>query len=425
MYLYANIHSIPSVEVLAALTWVQHIHLTSATMNDDELDDEFDEILLICILYYRIQIRNNRLSWRNELARSLQRARSSKIRRGALHHPEQSAWMTLFNSGFDDALITTTGFDHRSFENLHRLFEPYYKIYSPYNRDDCTIRKVIPKKGRKRLLDSRAALALALVWTRTRGANFILQMLFGITNSPLSLWLRFSRRIITKVLLRQQQAKVVLPTKAEIDEYSATIQSQYPLLKGVWGAMDGLKIHIECSAQEDKQNMFYNGWQHDHYVTNIFCFAPDGKIRASFINAPGCLHDSMLATWANLYTKFDALYDQHGGRVVVDSAFSRYKGRALIKSYQSNYDLGGNRRQKHALNRQATSLRQMSEWGMRGLQASFPRLKDRLKWEETGERKIIIQMIVLLYNYRVHEVGQNQIKSVFYPHLERNANQYF
>jgi hypothetical protein len=230
-------------------------------------------------------------------------------------------------------------------------------------------------------------------------------MLFGITNSPLSLWLRFARRIITKVLLKEPTAKV-------------------KLLQGVWGAMDGLKIILESSGDAVKQNMYYNGWTHDTYVSNLFLFAPDGKIKACFINAPGCLHDSMLATWANLYTQLDELFDLYGGRIVVDSAFSRHKGRSLIKSYQSNYDQSGNRRQKHALNRQATSLRQMSEWGMRGLQASFPRLKDRLRYEESGERKIIIQMIVLLYNFRAAQVGQNQIKSVFYPHLERNVSQY-
>ena len=69
-------------------------------------------------------------------------------------------------------------------------------------------------------------------------------------------------------------------------------------------------------------------------------------------------------------------------------------------------------------------VRQLSEWGMRGLQGSFPRLKDRIKYEERGERKLILQMIVLLYNFRASTVGQNQISSSFMPHLLRDANHF-
>ena len=53
------------------------------------------------------------------------------------------------------------------------------------------------------------------------------------------------------------------------------------------------------------------------------------------------------------------------------------------------------------LGQEATSCRQAVEWGMRGLQGSFPRLKDCIIYEENGERAIILKFITLLYNYRV------------------------
>ena len=62
-------------------------------------------------------------------------------------------------------------------------------------------------------------------------------------------------------------------------------------------------------------------------------------------------------------------------------------------------------------------MRQLAEWGMRGLQGSFPRLKDRIVYVERGERRIILEMIVPLYHYRASTVGQNEM-----PHLERSAN---
>ena len=53
------------------------------------------------------------------------------------------------------------------------------------------------------------------------------------------------------------------------------------------------------------------------------------------------------------------------------------------------------------LGQQSTSCQQAAEWGMRGLQGSFPRLKDHIIYEENGERAIILKFITLLYNYRV------------------------
>lgn len=71
----------------------------------------------------------------------------------------------------------------------------------------------------------------------------------------------------------------------------------------------------------------------------------------------------------------------------------------------------------------ATSARQTAEWGMRGLQASFPRLKDRFVYEERGERRITLKMLLLLYNMRARMVGINQIRNTYMPHLIQDANQ--
>jgi hypothetical protein len=58
--------------------------------------------------------------------------------------------------------------------------------------------------------------------------------------------------------------------------------------------MGGLKLTLQRTGNETQQNNFYNGWTHEHYVTNLFLFSPDGKIRCSYFNAPGVLHDSTM-----------------------------------------------------------------------------------------------------------------------------------
>jgi hypothetical protein len=188
--------------------------------------------------------------------------------------------------------------------------------------------------------------------------------------------------------------------------------------------MDGLKLRLERSGDATIQNNFYNGWTHDHYVSNLFLFSPDGRVRACYINAPGTFHDSTMANMSNIYDLVDGLYERKGSKIVVDSAFAADRRPSIYKSHQHNFDKSGRVRQKSQVHKQATSVRQLSEWGMRGLQGSFPRLKDRLLYEERGERRIILEMVVLLYNYRASTVGMNQIQSTFMPYLERSANQF-
>jgi hypothetical protein len=68
-------------------------------------------------------------------------------------------------------------------------------------------------------------------------------------------------------------------------------------------------------------------------------------------------------------------------------------------------------------------MRQAIEWGMRSIQSLFPRLKDLFVYEEGGERRIVLKMIVLLYNLCAHLVGINQIRNVYLASLNGDANQ--
>jgi hypothetical protein len=62
--------------------------------------------------------------------------------------------------------------------------------------------------------------------------------------------------------------------------------------------------------------------------------------------------------------------------------------------------------------------------GNEGLQALLPRLKDRIIYEEDGERRLIMELFVYLYNYWAAVVGMNQIQSVYRPWLQRIENDF-
>ena len=60
---------------------------------------------------------------------------------------------------------------------------------------------------------------------------------------------------------------------------------------------------------------------------------------------------------------------------------------------------------------------------MRMIQTSFLRLKDRFVYEERGERRIYLKMLVLIYNMRARMVGINQIRNTYMKYLLQNANE--
>ena len=111
---------------------------------------------------------------------------------------------------------------------------------------------------------------------------------------------------------------------------------------------------------------------------------------------------------------------------MVDSAFASAQVPYLIRSSD---DLT---KAKDAFEREvmtdATSLRQAAEWGMRAIQSSMPRLKDRFPYEEEEkafrERELILLVVPKLYNFRLEFVGLNQIRSTYIKSWETDAGLY-
>ena len=250
----------------------------------------------------------------------------------------------------------------------------------------------------------------------------VLCLLYGITASVASLFLRFGRRVLLKIMANDDRAAIKMPSLEEIASFKETIGSRYYMLGDVFCVADGLKLTLEQSRDFVIQNMFYNGWNHDHYVGNVFVFAPSGVIIACALNAAGSMHESFITDWGGIYPKLETAYNQCGGRCVVDSALSKGQYPFLIKSSQDAYFSSSGDPRLYAQLKKATSVRQASEWGMRALQGTFPRLKDRFINEENGERKVILLTAVLLFNLWTRLVGINQILSTVMPHLSVEAN---
>jgi hypothetical protein len=155
---------------------------------------------------------------------------------------------------------------YNSVRILHRLENVFFG-----SKNDMTLRQNYGWTDRRSLLDRR---------TDKRPSRFVPSG-FG-----LSIWIRFGRRLLVKILKNHPDACVEMPNETEIVSFQKVIDAKYQSLTNVWGAMDGLKLLLQQAGKQegrpDVQNYFYNGWTHDHYVSNLFLFSPDGKIRKFF-----------------------------------------------------------------------------------------------------------------------------------------------
>jgi hypothetical protein len=74
---------------------------------------------------------------------------------------------------------------------------------------------------------------MVLAFMRTHEGMFILSMLFGVTGSVVSLFLRFGRRLLIKILKNLDGVKVLMPFLDEIEEFKQIVVSQFPSLQGI------------------------------------------------------------------------------------------------------------------------------------------------------------------------------------------------
>jgi DDE superfamily endonuclease len=356
--------------------------------------------------------------WKYQLTLEGRHRRERRLPRESLLSPDLSAWTQLYDSGNDQAMITITGFDHAAFASLLSLFEGWFNRHTPWTgcQDGTTFQELDPERyrgGRSRIIDAKTCLGLVLAWFRFRGAEYILQGWFGFTGSHANVWLRFGRRGLLIVLQNDPSARVEMPSTQQVQLLKSIVQARHDLLDDVYAFADGLKLFFESTTDRDEQSMYYNGWKHAHFVTNLFVFSADGRCIAAVLNAPGSLHDSTLAEWGGIYAELEDMYNRSGGKCCVDSAFSTVNNRYLVKSSE-NYGNAVNALDMLRME-QATSLRQAAEWGMGAIQSSFPRLKDRIRYENNGERGVVLSLVPLLYNYRLAKVGLNQIRNVYCP----------
>ncbi len=227
------------------------------------------------------------------------------------------------------------GFTCKSFDRIFEKFGPMFSGHTPFDASGMIV-DFVYVRGRKRVVQPADCLGLVLVWMRTRGALNVLQLVFGLTYSNLSVYLRFGIWLIVETFCNDPLVRVAIPSREEIETFKVVFSKQHPLLNDCWATIDGLKLYLQASGNSEIQERFYNGWMHDHYVTSVFCFCPDGTIPIAFFNVPGCVHDSQAGEFGKIHDKLEDIHRTTGGKCCIDSAFGSINRTYLYKSCQDH-----------------------------------------------------------------------------------------
>ncbi len=419
---------------------VHHLRYANHHAGDDDDDDDDDED--------EIQHRQKRrrllvVAWVEILRRREERIRQRNIHRIYLTRPDLNPsprvgtpWQHMHARGNDRAFITTMGIDVTTFEYI--LDQGFAETWdsTPIPRNDISL-NALPRIDR-RSLDAAGALGLVLHYLASTMRELSLQQIFGLIPSTVTRYLSFSLQIILMVLRKIPAARIEWPRGETFNDFTDRIVERHDRLFGAFGFIDGLKLPVEESSDQDIENSMYNGWLHDHFISNILVFAPDGAhfnrfahtnasdllftgtVIACRLNAPGSWHDSRVAQ--TVYEKLRSR-TPNGFYLVADTAFPRGSAalrrggfiRAPMKAGEVLHMTEEAMRTAVQFDNQLLSCRQAAEWGMRTIQGSFGRLRMPLPIDDTRARANLIEICVRLSNVRTRLVGISQIKEVFMP----------
>jgi len=130
--------------------------------------------------------------------------------------------LLTYRGGQEESLIQLCGFSKTAFDALLQKFLPVFNAYTPHSKDSH-IRCLSRQPCHSRLLNATSCLGLVLTWLHSHGSALALCFLYGIVPASCRVWLRFGKRVLLKVLMHVDEARVVMPTPHQAAKYVAII----------------------------------------------------------------------------------------------------------------------------------------------------------------------------------------------------------
>jgi hypothetical protein len=185
-------------------------------------------------------------------------------------------WQILHLSQDDRAFVTTMGVNVETFNYI--LDQGFALLWNsrPIPRERTTIAS--EPRANVQSLDAAGALGLILQYLASSIHINSLVLIFAVIPSTASRYLHFSLRILLETLRNIREGRIAWPSAAEFAENEQLITNHHSRLIGAVGSCDGLKLPVQVSSDARIENATYNGWLHEHFISNVFVFNPTGKL---------------------------------------------------------------------------------------------------------------------------------------------------
>jgi hypothetical protein len=323
-----------------------------------------------------------------------------KLTSDQLAAPSASAWSVIRNRGLDSGYIIVTTLTVQAFNAL------YHSVYP-------APAAVSVSGGRPTRLRRYDYFAMTLFYLHSVTNYHHIAMIFGCPPSTCHRQVSRTILLLSSALPSIPDAAIIWPDLATIRVYHNVIaaavrrrRGRVDLIDGaVFGFLDGCNLPIERHVDLAMQHKFYNPYKQGEVVGNLFVWGPDGCIIHAYYNAPGVIHDSVLAY--DSYELMESVPAPYA--LVADHAFQSSGVRIICTStaQASSRDCGEQER-----SRQVASLRVAAEWGNSALQLAYMRLTIPLP-ANADYRYAILRCCLHLHNYRTRTVEINQIRTVY------------
>ena len=120
-------------------------------------------------------------------------------------------------------------------------------------------------------------------------------LIFVVTPDACSCILRNKLKLLVRRSCFHPAARIQFPSAEKMQLFASMICNCKPTVDNVIGFMDGVLLATECTSEKVTQNAFYNGYQCDTVINNVFGYGPDGKVFITAINFPGSWVDGSVS----------------------------------------------------------------------------------------------------------------------------------
>jgi len=91
-----------------------------------------------------------------------------------------------------------------------------------------------------------------------RNYTFVLEIIFGMTATPVNMYLIFRQRILLEIVSHEPHSAVNFPSDYDTEQIEVAINLRNLMMNDVWCAMDDLTLlFLEKSGKKEIQNYFY------------------------------------------------------------------------------------------------------------------------------------------------------------------------